>query len=328
MSKLALFGGEKTIKKPFKAYSSIGQREKQLVAQVMDKGCISAFYGSWNDQFLGGEYVKRFEEEIKKCWQCKYAVTVNSNTSGLDISLAAIGVSPGDEIIVSPWTMSATAIAPLRWGAIPKFVDIEKETFALDPQKVIEAITTKTKAIFVTNIFGQVPYLHQLKQIAETHNLYLLEDNAQAPMAHEFGKYCGTIGDIGILSFNYHKHIHTGEGGCCLTNDPVLAQRLQMLRNHAEAVVEDAKIQDITNLIGGNYRMTELQAAIGIAQLENIDKHIDKRIEIAEFLSEITKDLNGIKPPILRKNCKNVYYCWGAIIDENKLGVSRDIFSQ
>ncbi len=328
MSILAFLGGNKVIEKGFQPYQSIGDEEKKLVAQVMDSGSISAFYGSWDEHFLGGKFVRRFEEKITQLWKCAYAISVNSNTSGLDIAMGAIGISPGDEVITTPWTMSATAMAPLRWGGIPRFVDIEDDTYCLDLEKVKESINANTKAILVTNIFGHAAQLRALRKIADQHHIYLIEDNAQAPLAHEHGQYCGTIGHIGVLSFNYHKHVHTGEGGVCLTNELHLAEKLRMLRNHGEAVVEQANVKDITNMIGSNFRMTELQAAIGIGQLNHINQHIDKRAQIGEFLTEIASELQGITPPMVRDHCKHVYYCWGAKINSKKLGVSRDLFQR
>ena len=237
MNSLAIFGGKKTIDYEFKNYPSIGNLEKKMVMDVMDSGSISAFYGSPGEHFLGGKYVKLFEEKICELWDCNYAVTVNSNTSGLDIAIGSIGISPGDEVITTPWTMSATSMSILRWGGVPKFVDIEEETFSLNPLEVLKHITENTKAIVVTNIFGHPAKLKKLKEIADSKSIYLIEDNAQAPMAKEYERFCGTVGHIGVLSFNYHKHIHTGEGGACITNDFDLASKMQLLRNHAEAVI-------------------------------------------------------------------------------------------
>ena len=328
MSKLAILGGSKVIKNPLPAYKSINKKEKQLVMEVMDSGLISEFYGNWGDNFLGGKFVRKFEDKLCEILNCKHAISVNSNSSGLDMAIGAIGLSPGEEVITSPWSMSATSMAILRWGGIPRFVDIEDKTFTINPRNVEQVINKKTKAILVTNLFGHPSHLKELKKIADKYNLYLIEDNAQAPLAKEFGYNCGTIGHIGVLSFNYHKHIHTGEGGACVTNDSNLSLRMQCLRNHAEAIVDDANIRDLTNMIGSNFRMTELQAAIGIAQLEKIEEHISKRQEIAEFLNEVVKEFDGIKAPITRNKCTHVYYCWGAQINQNKIKISRELFSK
>jgi perosamine synthetase len=329
MSKLAILGGEPVIKAPFKPYQSIGQKEKDAVMAVMDSGCISGFYGSWNDKFWGGEKIQEFEKAWAKRFNAKHAISVNSNTSGLYAAMAAIGVGPGDEVILSPYTMSATAMAPLGYGAIPVFADIEPETFGLDPACVEAAITPRTRAILVTNIFGHAARLQELKALADKHDLYMIEDNAQAPLGtDESGGYCGTIGHIGIFSLNYHKHIHTGEGGICTTNDDNLAQRLAMVRNHAEAVVEPSGIADLTNMYGMNYRMTELSAAIGLVQLEDIDIHVSRRETLAQALSEAASSIDGVTPPVVRDECRHVYYVWAAQVEAAVLGVSRTRFSQ
>ena len=236
--------------------------------------------------------------------------------------MGAIGASPGDEVLTTPWSMSATAMSILRWGCIPKFIDIEDKTFSINPDLVEKEITSRTKAIMVTNLFGHPAHLKKLREIADRNKIYLIEDNAQSPLAKEFGQCSGTIGHIGVLSFNYHKHIH-GEGGCCLTSDKNLAERLQLLRNHGEAVIENDNKTNFTNIIGSNFRMTEIQAAIGLVQCEDINKHISKRVEIAEFLSNQVVNISGIQEPIVRNDCNHVYYCWGIKIDENNLGVSR-----
>ena len=180
--------------------------------------------------------------------------------------------------------MSATAAAPLGYGAIPVFADIEDDTFCLDVEAVKEKINDKTYAIIATNLFGHPAKLRKLRNLCDSHGIYLIEDAAQCPMSKEGLEYSGTIGHIGVFSLNYHKHIHTGEGGICVTNDDHLALRLQMIRNHAEAVVEPAGVEDLTNMFGHNFRLTEMSAAVGLAQLESIDLHINKRVKLQKLL--------------------------------------------
>jgi perosamine synthetase len=328
MSKLAVFGGEPTIKTELPFYKSIGEDEKKAVQDVMDSGCLSGFYGSWCDEFYGGPRVREFEEAWCARFNVAHAISVNSATSGLYSAMGAIGISPGDEVIVPPFTMSATAMAPLVYGGIPVFVDIEENTFCLDPELVKQAITPRTKAIIAVNLFGHPASLSVLRQIADQKNIYLIEDNAQAPLAKENGKYAGTVGHIGVFSLNYHKHIHTGEGGVCVTNDDGLAQRLQLIRNHGENVVEAIGMKDIKNMIGFNYRMTELTAAIGLVQLKKIDAHVDCRVKIGTSLSEKLKHLEGIKAPNVRQHCSHVYYVWASRFDSKAIGVVRDTFSR
>lgn len=328
METLALLGGRPVLSSPLTSYNTLGPEEREAVARVVESGCLSGFYGSWSPQFYGGPEVRAFEEEWRERFGVRHAVSVNSNTSGLFASMGVIGVEPGDEVIVPPYTMSATAMAPLLYGGIPVFADIEPDTFCIDPQSVRRAITPRTKAILAVNLFGHPAPLAELLAIAQEHNLYLIEDNAQAPLAEENGRLTGTIGHIGIFSLNYHKHIHTGEGGVCVTNDDALALRLQMIRNHAENIVEPLELTNIANLVGFNYRMTELSAAIGRAQLTKVAHHVGRREASARRLTEGLTGLEGLTPPPVRPGCRHVYYFWTFRYNADVIGVSRETFSR
>ncbi len=327
IKKLALLGGKPLIRKSqLKPYKSLSTDELKAVGDVVKSNCLSGFYGSWEDGFLGGPKVKLFEKKWSDIFKSKFSITVNSNTSGLYAAVGAVGVSPGDEVIVPCTTMSATAMAPLIYGGIPVFADIDPDTFCIDVNEVKSLINKKTKAIIAVNLFGHPAELKKLKKIAKQNKIFLIEDNAQAPLAAENNKFTGTVGDIGVFSLNYHKHIHTGEGGVCTTNNTELATRLQMIRNHAEAVVGPAKVKSLKNMVGFNYRMTELSAAVGLVQLKNIKKHVGKRKSFAEKLSSSLSDIDGLNVPIVRKNCEHVYYNWALKFDKKKLGISRHTF--
>ncbi len=326
--RLAIQGGEPVISGPLPPDVTVGPEEAKAAMRAFERGSLSAFYGSWGDEFLGGVEVKAFEAEWGAHFGASHVVSVNSATSGIIAALAAIGLSPGDEVIVPPYTMSATVVAPLFYGGIPVFVDIEPDTFCLDPAKVAAAITPKTKAILAVNLFGHPAHLAELRALADAHGIYLIEDNAQGPLASENGAYAGTVGHIGVFSLNYHKHIHTGEGGMCVTADAELALRMQAIRNHAENILEPAGIADPVNMIGQNYRMTEMSAAVGRAQLGKIDAEVGRRQQLAEALSEGLRDLEGITVPVVREGCRHVYYVWAMRVDEAKLGVSRAAFSK
>lgn len=325
MKKLAVYGGGKTIVESFSPYKTIDIKELEAVESVIKNGVLSGFLGSWTPEFYGGERIQMLERAWEDHFKVKHAVTVNSNTSGLMAALGAIGIEPGDEVIVSPWTMSATASSILVWNAIPVFADIETETFNLDPISIEKNITPYTKAIFVTDIFGHAADLDAILAIAKKYNLKVIEDCAQAPEAVYNDKYVGTVGDIGIFSLNYHKHIHTGEGGVCVTDDDRLAERMQLIRNHAESVVGGKGVSDLSNMIGFNLRMTEIEAAIGFEQLKKLKGLVNRRVEIADRLTQGLKKLSGLRPPVIKENCTHVYYGYPLIYEQNKTGVSRDI---
>jgi perosamine synthetase len=325
---LAVRGGTPVLGRPLRPYSSVGAEELERVCATVRSGCLSGFYGSWGEQFLGGPQIKAFEQAWGQRFGARHVVSVNSATSGLFAAVGAIGVGPGDEVIVPPYTMSATAMAPLVYGGVPVFADIEPDTFCLDVQAVSEAITPRTRAIIAVNLFGHPAPLARLRDLADRRGLKLIEDNAQGPLATEGGRYAGTVGHLGVFSLNYHKHIHTGEGGLCVTEDDDLALRLRLIRNHGENVVESLGLEDLTNLIGFNYRMTELSAAVGLAQLERIDLHVERRQRLAERLSEGVAGLEGLTPPVPRPGCRHVYYVWALRFDSEKMGISRETFSE
>ncbi len=325
-SDLAILGGTPEIPAPLTPYRSIGEEERQSVDAVMCSGVLSGYIGAWCDEFDGGPMIRKFEAKFAETFGSKYAVAMNSNTSGMIAAMGAAGVSPGDEVIVPPTTMSATAMAPLLYGGIPVFVDIEPDTYCLDVERVREAITPKTRAILVVNIFGQPARLHDLRSLADENGIVLIEDNAQGPLAQERGRYAGAIGHIGVFSLNYHKHIHTGEGGVCTTDDERLSKRLRMIRNHGENAVDELADGDITNIVGFNFRLTELQAAIGVAQLDKVERLVGTREAIAQRFSRELGSFPGIVPPKVRKDCRHVYYVWAARYDEAVIGVERDLF--
>ena len=327
-SGLAIFGGNPVVGKPLAAYNSIGEEEVKALEAVGRTGKFSGFIGAWCDEFGGGPIVQAFEGAWRERFRVRHAISVNSNTSGLIAALGAIGLSPGDEVIVPPMTMSATVMAPLIYGGIPVFVDIEPETFCLDIEKVAKAITSKTRAILVVDLFGHPAELAQLRTLADERGIYLIEDAAQAPLATEQGCLAGCVGHIGVFSLNCHKHIQTGEGGVCVTENDDLALRMRAIRNHGENIVEAVEMADATNMVGFNFRMTELSAAVGIEQLKKLDRLVDEREAISKRLTEVAIDLPGLTPPSVREGCRNVYYVWAAKYDEAVTGVPRQLIAK
>jgi perosamine synthetase len=330
MAELAINGGTPVRTAPFARYTPLGQEETDAVNRVMRSGRLSGFYGSYGSGFLGGAEVQSFEQEWAAYFGARHAVSVNSATSGLLAAVGAAGIGPGDEVIVTPLSMSATATVIVFYGAIPVFADVEPEYFCLDPVSVEQRITPRTKAVMVTDLFG-LPYdVDAISRIADRHGLTVIEDNAQGPGARYKGRYAGTLGDMGVFSLNFHKHIHTGEGGVVCTDDDRLADRLRMIRNHGEAVaagrIVDEPNLDLTNMIGLNLRLTEIQASIGREQLKKLAALVEEGASNADHLATKLAELPCIRPASVRPGCTHAYYEHALLYDPAVAGVPRDRF--
>jgi perosamine synthetase len=326
MPALAIKGGNPIRTKLFPAYNTIGDEEKAAVMKVLDSGNLSQFLGAWHKDFYGGPAVQRFEKEWSTVFGVKHSISVNSNTSGLFTAIGACGLTAGDEVIVSPYTMSAGALAPIIYGAVPVFADVDYENYGLSPESIEKCITPRTRAILLVHIFGNPSKMDEIMQIAKKHNLFVIEDCAQAPMATYKDKYVGTFGDIGVFSLNYHKHIHTGEGGVIVTNNDKLAERCHLIRNHGENIVEPKGIENAFNTHGLNYRMTEMEAAVGIEQLKKLPALLEERIKNANWFALELSKIPGIIPSFPEKQSKHVYYVQPFKFKKETVGIDRNTF--
>lgn len=321
---LAILGGPKLINHTFIRYNPLGPEEVEAAKKVLESGVLSKFLGCWAPDFFGGPKVQEFERQCESYFGVKHAVTFNSWTSGLIAAVGAIGIEPGDEVIVSPWTMAASATSILHWNAIPVFADIEAETFCLDPVSVERNISEQTRAIMSVDIAGHSADMDALRKIADKHKLKIISDTAQAPGAKYKGKLAGTLADIGGYSLNYHKHVHTGEGGIAVTDDDDFADRLRLIRNHAEVVVEDKGVTDLSNMIGYNFRLGEIECAMGIEQLKKLDEMVKSRQRIAHRLDVGLAGLRGLRTPVVKPDCTHVYYFYSMCLDVAALGICRE----
>lgn len=325
---LALLGGPRARNKPFDTLPKIGPEEKKAVMEALAGGMLSGFIAQPGDSFLGGSEVKELEEEFCRYFKVKFAVAMNSATSCLHAAVSAAGIGPGDEVIVTPYTMSASATCILMQNGIPVFADIDEDTFCIDPKDIRRKITKNTKAIVVVHLFGQSADMDEIMAIAKEHDLFVIEDAAQAPGAVYKGRLAGTIGDIGIFSFNQHKLITTGEGGIAVCNNPDLALHMQLLRNHGEVVVGKMEVKDAPPIVGYNYRMNEIEAAIGIHQFKRLDSMIRHTERLGSYLSDKLSGLEGIEVPRVSEGNNHIYLVYAIKFKAEIMGISRELFME
>ena len=313
----------------FRRYNSIGQEELLAATKVISSGVLSSFVGSWNSDFFGGTQVRALEEEMQQYFGVKHAISVNSWTSGLIAAVGALALEPGDEVIVPTWTMSATATAVIVWNCVPVFADIDSESFCISSESVLRLITPRTRAIIAVDIFGQSAEIDILRSICKDHNLVLISDSAQAPNAKRKSGFAGSLADIGGISLNYHKHIHSGEGGVIFTNNDEFALRMRLIRNHGEVVVsempEHEKPRNCAGLIGYNFRLGEIEAAIAREQLRKLDNLTQNRAEVAKKLMVGLQGLTGMRLPTTTEHNSHVYYMFPIVLFGRALEVGREI---
>ena len=328
MAELAFLGGQPVRDVDFPQRVTMGKEEKKAALRVLDSDILSGFIAAPGKFFNGGREVLNFERLWASKYGFKHAISVNSWTSGLQVAIGAIGIEPGDEVICPPYTMSASATAALFYGGIPIFADIDPHRYTICPQSIEKKITERTKAIVVVHLFGLPADMDAIMKLAKKHNLRVIEDCAQSPGAYYKGRPVGTIGDIGGFSLNFHKHIHSGEGGLLVTDNEELALRCQLIRNHGENAVEDFGVEDLANVIGGNYRFSELHAAIAAEQFKKLNPILEHREKMGDYLTECLSKFGVFKLPISEHKTTNCFYMYPIQLDTNKLPIKRSLFTK
>lgn len=326
MNKLAVHGGKPLRSTPFPPYRTFDDNEERAVVEVIREGVISDYIGAPGAYFMGGKRVQQLEDMWRAHTGAKHAVVMNSATSVIIAAMAAFGLGPGDEVIVTPYSHVISATAPLLYDAIPIFADSEPDCLCMSVDSIRDKITERTKAIIVVDLFGQSADMDEIMALARQHGLMVLSDSAHITKATYKGRMAGTLAHIGSYSFNGHKTIQCGEGGMAVTDDDDLATRLRLVRNHAENCVAGYNIENIVNMVGFNFRMTELEAAVCIEQTKKIDRLVDARRELCAHLDKRLKGVPGLTTPIVREGCTHDYLLYPVLFDESVMGISRNEF--
>lgn len=297
MSALAYLGGEPVRARPFPSWPVHDDAETRALIEVVQSG-------EWWFNHCGAasghevpeadrSKVVEFQREFARYHGCEYGIACANGTAALEIALKSLGIAPGDEVICPPYTFVATANAVLQVNGIPIFVDIDPETYNLDPSKIESSITPRTKGIIPVHFGGQPADMAAILEIAQKHDLFVLEDAAHAHGGKWRDRFCGSIGHAGTFSFQASKNMTAGEGGIVVTNDRALAERIESLawcgRKHGHPWYEFFEL-------GWNYRMTEFQAAILLCQLKRLPEQTTRRDENAQYLSQLLAEIPGIKP--------------------------------
>ena len=269
----------------------IGDEEIENVVEVLKSGMIAQ-----------GPKVEEFEQKFAEWVGADYGIAVNSGTAALHVALLSCGIGEGDEVITTPFTFIASGNSILYPGAKPVFADIDLKTYTLDPSSIESLITENTKAILPVQLYGQSADMDEINEIAEKYGLIVIEDAAQAHGATCNGKKVGSMGDMSCFSFYPTKNMTTSEGGIITTDDEDLAENAKVFRAHG------ASVRYHHDEIGYNFRMTDISAAIGLAQLDKIDEFNDKRIANAAYLNEGLKDVDGIVTPYCAPDSRHVYH--------------------
>ena len=314
------------LKVPYSFFGSIyDEDENNMIQEALSQ-----------DTLTMGPQVQAFQKEFAAKHDVKHAFAVSNCTTGMHVATQVFDIKPGDEVIVTPNTFIATSLVVLKEGGVPVYADIDPKTFNIDPAEIAKKITAKTKAIYVVHYAGQMCDMDPIMELAKKHNLFVLEDCAHAPNATYKGRKAGSIGDIGCFSFHSLKNMTTcGEGGMITTNNDDFVDAIEKLRcmnldhwkNQKDYwIPSHFDVVDVKGHWGNNYRMNEVQAAVGLAQLRKLDMLSEKRREIGHRLNEGLKGIPGITPVFEDPNCYHVFHLYTVCVEEEVLGASRDDF--
>ena len=282
---------------------TLAGNELKYVTDCIQSGWISS----------EGPYVKKFEDAFSSYVDRKEGIAVSSGSAALDIAIQALEITNGDEVIMPAFTIISPAFSIVRAGAVPVLIDADPSTWNMDVTKIQQRITSKTKAILVVHIYGLPVDMQPVIELAKTYKLKIIEDAAEAHGLQYNGKSCGSFGDVSIFSFYPNKLITTGEGGMIVTNDAIIADRCRKYRNLA---FEPAGRRFVHSEMGWNYRLTNIQAALGLAQLERADEHLAQKKQIGKAYRVGLKNLNGFQQPVHSTQfAENVYWVYGLVAD-------------
>lgn len=275
--------------------------EKKYLIECIDSGWISS----------EGPFVKELEERFSKSVNRKYGIAVCNGTAALEAAVIALGIGKGDEVILPAFTIISCASAIIRAGATPVLVDCDLDTWNMDVSKIREKISHNTKAIMVVHIYGLPVDMNPVMELAKEFNLKVIEDAAELIGQTYLGKPCGSFGDVSTFSFYPNKHITTGEGGMIVTDDEQIAERCRSLRN---LCFKEGK-RFIHDELGFNFRMTNLQAAVGVAQLERLEKSIEKKRTTGKLYTELLKNISHFQLPVPETSySENIYWVYGIVL--------------
>ena len=277
--------------------------EMKYLGECIDTGWISS----------EGPFVKEFEQKMSAAVNRRYGIAVSNGTAALEVAVQALGIGEDDEVIMPSFTIISCAMAVTKLGAVPVLVDSDIHTWNMKVDEIEAKITPKTKAIMIVHLYGLPVEVDKVLALAKMYNLKVIEDAAEMHGQTYKGKPCGSFGDISTFSFYPNKHITTGEGGMVVTDDEKLAERCRMLRN----LCFRKDIRYVHDEISDNYRFTNLQAAVGLAQLERLDEFVERKRAMGKYYTEQLKDIDGLILPVEKTDyADNIYWVYGIVLDE------------